>query len=258
MAPGHWMLSVRRFGTTLRRGATFRKNKNRNKQKAISIEQSLFRKLSRTFGPGYLNRYKDSLRAWRSGDRTHVGVKFSAPVQTGPGAHPASYTMGTGYFLAVKRPGRGVDHPPRSSTAVKERVQLYIYFPLEPSCPVMGWTVPLPFSRTSARPELPPILCNPNVDILVYKSLPVFVYPEPDWSNRDILKRYLRNINKRATYCTVTLRFHTGWGISRLTPLHPKMAAVAPMSRISYSFTPNHYILRARCVRHAVRGMKGC
>jgi len=33
---------------------------------------------------------------------------------------------------------------------------------------------------------------------------------------------------------------------------------VAPMSRISYSFTPNHYILRARCVRHAVRGMKGC
>ena len=52
----------------------------------------------------------------------------------------------------------------------------------------------------------------------------------------------------------------------RLTPLYPtngllaafKMAAVAPMSRISYSFTPNHYILRARCIRHAVRGMKGC
>jgi len=37
-----------------------------------------------------------------------------------------------------------------------------------------------------------------------------------------------------------------------------KMAAVAPMSRISYSFTPNHYILRARCVRHVIRGMKGC
>jgi len=36
-----------------------------------------------------------------------------------------------------------------------------------------------------------------------------------------------------------------------------KMAAVAPMSRISYSFTPNQYILRARCVRHVVRGMKG-
>ena len=27
------------------------------------------------------------------------GARFSAPVQTGPGAHPASYTMGTGSFL---------------------------------------------------------------------------------------------------------------------------------------------------------------
>jgi hypothetical protein len=32
----------------------------------------------------------------RSGDRIPVGAKFSAPVQTGPGAHQASYTMGTG------------------------------------------------------------------------------------------------------------------------------------------------------------------
>jgi len=56
-----------------------------------------------------------------------VGVRFSAPVQTGPGAHPASDTMGTGSFSGVKRPGRGVDHPPPSSTEVKERVELYIY-----------------------------------------------------------------------------------------------------------------------------------
>jgi len=32
---------------------------------------------------------------------------FSAPVQIGPGAHPASCTMGTGSFLGVKS-GRGV------------------------------------------------------------------------------------------------------------------------------------------------------
>jgi len=25
-----------------------------------------------------------------------VGTTFSAPIQSGPGAHPASYTMGTG------------------------------------------------------------------------------------------------------------------------------------------------------------------
>jgi hypothetical protein len=41
-----------------------------------------------------------------------VAARFSAPVQTGPGAHPASYTMGTRSFLGLKRPGRGVDHPP--------------------------------------------------------------------------------------------------------------------------------------------------
>jgi len=36
-----------------------------------------------------------------------VGARFSAPVQTGPGAHPASCTMGTGSFPGVKS-GRGV------------------------------------------------------------------------------------------------------------------------------------------------------
>jgi len=53
-------------------------------------------------------------------------------------AHPASYTMGTGSFVGVKRPGRGVDHPPTSSAEVKERVELYLYFPSGPSWPVLG------------------------------------------------------------------------------------------------------------------------
>ena len=39
------------------------------------------------------------------------GAKFSAPVQTGPGAHPASFTMGTGYFPGVNS-GRGVTLTP--------------------------------------------------------------------------------------------------------------------------------------------------
>ena len=36
-------------------------------------------------------------------------------------------TMGTGSFPGIKRPGRGVDHPPPSSAEVKERVELYLY-----------------------------------------------------------------------------------------------------------------------------------
>jgi hypothetical protein len=42
------------------------------------------------------------------------------PVQTGPGAHPTSCTMGTGSFQEVKRPGRGADHQPPSSAEVKK------------------------------------------------------------------------------------------------------------------------------------------
>jgi len=67
-----------------------------------------------------------------------VGARFSAPVQNGPGAHPASFVMGTGSFPGVRRPGRGVDHSPPSSAEVKERVELYLYSPSGPSWPVLG------------------------------------------------------------------------------------------------------------------------
>ena len=39
---------------------------------------------------GIASWYSDSLQAGRSGDRILVGVRFSTPVQTSPGAHPAS------------------------------------------------------------------------------------------------------------------------------------------------------------------------
>ena len=38
-------------------------------------------------------------------------ARFSALVQTCPGAHPASCTMGTGSFPGAKQPGRGADRP---------------------------------------------------------------------------------------------------------------------------------------------------
>jgi hypothetical protein len=67
-----------------------------------------------------------------------VEARFSAPAQTGAGAHPSSGTMGTGSFPGVKRPGCGVDHPPTSRAEVKETVELYLYSPSGPSWPVLG------------------------------------------------------------------------------------------------------------------------
>jgi hypothetical protein len=43
-----------------------------------------------------------------------------------------------GPFLGVKRSGLSVDHPPPSSTEVKERVELYFYSASGPSWPVLG------------------------------------------------------------------------------------------------------------------------
>jgi hypothetical protein len=55
-----------------------------------------------------------------------VRARFSTPVQTGPGAQPASYTMRTGCVPGIKRPERGVEHPAPSSIEIKERVTLLL------------------------------------------------------------------------------------------------------------------------------------
>jgi hypothetical protein len=100
----------------------------------LNVSVSVFQKWNPYSQNGAgIAQYSDSLRAGRSGDRIPVGARFYAPVQTGPGAHPTSYTMRTGSFPGVKRPGRGVDPPPPSSAEVKERVELYGYYPFGPS-----------------------------------------------------------------------------------------------------------------------------
>ena len=58
------------------------------------------------------------------GIETRWGARFSLPLQTGPGALSASYTMDTGSFPWIKWPGRGIDHSPLCSTQVKERAEL--------------------------------------------------------------------------------------------------------------------------------------
>jgi hypothetical protein len=62
-------------------------------------------------GPGSSVGTATELRAGRSEDRIPVEARFSAPVQTGLGAHPASYTMGTGSFPGVES-GRNVTLTP--------------------------------------------------------------------------------------------------------------------------------------------------
>jgi hypothetical protein len=49
-------------------------------------------------------------------------------VQTGSGAHPASYPMGSrGSFPGVKRPGSEADNSPPSSSEVKKCMELYLH-----------------------------------------------------------------------------------------------------------------------------------
>ena len=60
---------------------------------------------------------------WTVRDRIPVGTRFSAPVQTGPVAHPASCKMGTRSFPGVKC-GQGVlltTHPLLMTRSWKSR-----------------------------------------------------------------------------------------------------------------------------------------
>ena len=71
-------------------------------------------------------------------DGPGIESRWEGAIFSAPGAHPAFYTMGTGSFPGVKRPGRGVDHPLPSSAEVKGRVQLYLYRAYGPSWLVLG------------------------------------------------------------------------------------------------------------------------
>ena len=100
-------------------------------------------------------------------------ARFSAPVQTSSGAHPASCTTGTGSFLGVKS-GRGVTLTPhpllvpwsRNSRAIPLlpllavqpvqslsacTVELYLYSPYRPYG-LYRASVPVQYSYTSTPP----------------------------------------------------------------------------------------------------------
>jgi len=69
-----------------------------------------------------------------------VGFKIFLPAQTGPEAHPSSYTRGTGSLLRVKRPRRGLDHPPNLARRLKKEYR----YPLLPLWTFMACSLRLP------------------------------------------------------------------------------------------------------------------
>jgi hypothetical protein len=66
------------------------------------------------------------------GIESHWRARFDATTQTDRGAHPTSYTLGTGSLAGgAQWPGCGADHPPPSSAKVKERVGTIHILPLQ-------------------------------------------------------------------------------------------------------------------------------
>ena len=67
----------------------------------LDLYHTLLQALWKHVWAGYVNRYSDWLRAGRSGIESQWG-RHVPPVETGPGAHPASCKMGTGSFPGLK------------------------------------------------------------------------------------------------------------------------------------------------------------
>ena len=75
-------------------------------------------------GPRWRCRYSKLLRNGRSGNRTSVRARITAPRPNRPWAHRTASSMGNGSVTKVKRPRRVVRHPPLSTAEVKERENL--------------------------------------------------------------------------------------------------------------------------------------
>jgi hypothetical protein len=93
------------------------------------------------------------------------GVRFSAPVQTGTPSLLYRVFPGGKAAGAWRRPTTP------SSAEVKESVELYLYSPSGPSCPVLGWTLPLPFTFTVKHfPKLMWLEIKPNILVLEHSN----------------------------------------------------------------------------------------
>ena len=99
-------------------------------------------------GPGSVASIATGYGPDGPGIESRWGGRFSAPVQTGPGAYPASCAIGTGSFPVVKSSRDVTLTPHPFQCCGQERVELYPYSPYGPyglyraSVPVQGCTLP--------------------------------------------------------------------------------------------------------------------
>jgi len=109
-------------------------------------------------GPGTVVRIAIGYGLDGPGIETRWGVRFSAPVQTGPRSPPSLLYNGYRVFPGGKeRPGRDADTSPPSSAIGHERVEVYIYCPYGPyglyraSVHVQRCTLPDYFHKVCAK-----------------------------------------------------------------------------------------------------------
>ena len=68
-----------------------------------------------------------------------------------------------GSLPGLKRPGPDVDHLPPFDAEVKERVELHLYSPFEPSWPVLGKTVLFAVLETLRKPKFTEVEIYPSL-----------------------------------------------------------------------------------------------
>jgi hypothetical protein len=101
------------------------------------------------YGPGSVVGIATGYELDGPGIESRWGSRFSAPVQTGPGAHPASCTIGIGSFPGVKS-GQGVTLTPYPFyCSGQERVEPYGLY--RASVPVQVRTLHLLYFTVSVK-----------------------------------------------------------------------------------------------------------
>jgi len=156
------------------------------------------------------------------GIESRCEARFFAPVQTGPGAHPASCTMGTGSFQGVKS-GRGVSLTPQPLLVQWLRKSRAI--PYSPYGPygLCRTSVPVQYSYTSTPPMGRTACTEPQC--LYSSAIPLL----PLWAVRPV---------QNLSACTVQLYLYSPYG-----PYGLYRASVP----VQYSYTSTPSLGRTAC-----------